>query len=54
MNDRIESEDEIAQAWKVEIEKRIEAINSGQANARPADQVLAEIKAKYSPRRHEE
>jgi len=42
-----ESPKAMSEAWNAEITTRIEAIESGLAKARPAAQVIAEIKAKY-------
>jgi putative addiction module component (TIGR02574 family) len=36
------------EAWDVEIERRIKEIKSGKAKGRPAQEILAEIRAKYS------
>jgi len=35
-------------AWDAEIKKRVEEIKSGKANGRPAENILAEIRATYS------
>ena len=35
-------------AWDVEIERRVKEIKSGKAKGRPAEEMLAEIRAKYS------
>ncbi len=34
-------------AWEVEINKRVKEIKNGIAKGRPAEQILAEIRAKY-------
>lgn len=39
---------EVEAAWDVEIEKRVKEINSGKAKGRVAEDILAEIRAKYS------
>ncbi len=39
---------EIEKAWDTEIEKRIKEIKSGKAKGRPAEEILAEIRARYS------
>ena len=39
---------ELEMAWDTEIERRIEEIKSGRAKGRPAEEILAEIRAKYS------
>jgi putative addiction module component (TIGR02574 family) len=39
---------EIADAWNKEIARRVEQIKSGTAKGRPAQDVLAEIRARYS------
>ena len=35
-------------AWDAEIERRVEEIKSGKAKGRPAQDVLAQIRAEYS------
>ena len=35
-------------AWDSEIEKRVREIKSGMAKGRPAEEILAEIRARYS------
>ncbi len=40
--------EEVETAWKIEIEKRVDEIKSGTAKGRPAEDVLAEIRAAYS------
>lgn len=39
---------DIESAWDKEIQKRVEEIKSGKAKGRMAEDVLAEIRAKYS------
>ena len=39
---------ELEMAWDTEIERRIEEIKSGRAKGRSAEEILAEIRAKYS------
>ncbi|MBI5418120.1 addiction module protein [Candidatus Poribacteria bacterium] len=46
LNDEIDEGFE--EAWKAEIEKRLKEIKSGKAKGRPAQEILAEIRAKYS------
>jgi len=41
------SDTDVEAAWDREIEKRVAQIRSGEAQSRPAEQVLAEIRAKY-------
>lgn len=36
------------EAWEMEIRKRIKEIKSGKAKGRPAQEILAEIRTKYS------
>jgi len=38
----------IEKVWNVEIKKRVEQIKNGTAKGRPAGDVLADIRAKYS------
>ncbi|MBI3399605.1 MAG: addiction module protein [Deltaproteobacteria bacterium] len=38
----------IETAWDAEIERRVREIKSGKAKGRPAEDILAEIRAKYS------
>tara|TARA_Y100000294_G_scaffold174389_1_gene192399 strand:- start:591 stop:821 length:231 start_codon:yes stop_codon:yes gene_type:complete len=40
-------ESNVSKAWEKEINKRVVEIHSGIAKGRPAEQVLAEIRAKY-------
>jgi len=46
LNDDIDKEHE--KAWDSEIERRVREIKSGTAKGRPAEDILAEIRAKYS------
>ena len=39
---------EFESAWDAEIERRVREIKSGKAKGRPAEEILAEIRAKYS------
>lgn len=39
---------EVETAWDAEIKRRVEEIKSGKAKGRPAEEILAEIRAKYS------
>jgi putative addiction module component (TIGR02574 family) len=39
---------EVERAWDVEIERRVKEIKSGKAKGRPVEDVLAEVRAKYS------
>lgn len=39
---------EVETAWDAEIERRVKEIKSGAAKGRPAEDILAEIRAKYS------
>ena len=39
---------DVENAWDSEIKKRVEKIKSGKAKGRPAENILAEIRAKYS------
>jgi putative addiction module component (TIGR02574 family) len=39
---------EVEAAWDSEIERRVKIIKSGKAKGRQAEDILAEIKAKYS------
>jgi putative addiction module component (TIGR02574 family) len=38
---------EVETAWDAEIERRVKEIKSGVAKGRPAEDILAEIRAKY-------
>ena len=46
----LDDEDEIEQQWAHEAERRYEQLRSGNAEALPAEQVLAEARAKQSQR----
>ncbi|MBT9149626.1 MAG: addiction module protein [Dehalococcoidia bacterium] len=39
---------EVETAWDAEIERRVKEIKSGKAKGRPVEDILAEIRAKYS------
>ena len=39
---------EVETAWDAEIERRVKEIKSGKAKGRSAEDILAEIRAKYS------
>ncbi len=39
---------EVESAWDTEIERRIKEIKSGKAKGRPAEEILAQIRARYS------
>ncbi len=39
---------DVEKVWDSEIKKRVEEIKSGKAKGRPAENILAEIRAKYS------
>ena len=39
---------EVESAWDAEIERRVSEIKSGKAKGRPAEEILAKIRAKYS------
>ena len=39
---------EVETAWDAEIERRVKEIKSGKAKGRPAEEILAEIRAQYS------
>lgn len=39
---------ELEKSWDAEIERRIKEIKRGKAKGRPAEEILAEIRAKYS------
>jgi putative addiction module component (TIGR02574 family) len=41
------SDTDVEAAWDREVEKRVAEIKRGEAQGRPAEQVLAEIRAKY-------
>ena len=38
----------VEKAWDMEIERRVKEIKSGTAKGRPAEDILAEIRARYS------
>lgn len=38
----------VERAWDTEIERRVKEIKSGKAKGRPAEEILAEIRVKYS------
>jgi len=42
------TDNETEAAWDAEIEKRMDEIKNGKAKGRPAEEVFAEIRAKYS------
>lgn len=46
LDEAIDTEYEMA--WDAEIKKRVKEIKSGKAKGRPAEEILAEIRAKYS------
>jgi len=46
LNDTIDKE--VETAWDAEIERRVKEIKSGKAQGRPAEDIFAEIRAKYS------
>jgi len=39
---------EVKTSWDAEIERRVKEIKSGKAKGRPAEEMLAEIRAKYA------
>lgn len=39
---------EVETAWDAEIERRVKEIKNGKAKGRPAEDILAEIRASYS------
>lgn len=39
---------EVEKAWDAEIERRVAEIKSGKAKGRPAEDILAEIRARYA------
>jgi len=43
-----EPESVVAKAWNAEITRRVAEIKSGNAKGRPAAEVMAEVRAKYS------
>jgi putative addiction module component (TIGR02574 family) len=48
---RTAEELEVDRAWAIEIRRRLAEIEAGTAKLIPAEQVFAELKAKYAPRR---
>jgi putative addiction module component (TIGR02574 family) len=45
----LEPEEEgVEEAWRAEIARRVAEIRSGQAVSRPVEEVLAELRARYS------
>ncbi|MDH4199677.1 MAG: addiction module protein [Spirochaetia bacterium] len=46
--DEITKDNQLEMAWDTEIEKRVKEIKNGNAKGRPAEEILSEIKAKYS------
>ena len=38
---------EVEQAWQVEVEKRVDEIQSGRVKTVPAEEVFAKLRAKY-------
>ena len=46
--DDITEENQLEMAWDAEIERRVKEIKSGKAKGRPAEEILSEIRAKYS------
>jgi putative addiction module component (TIGR02574 family) len=42
-----EDEAEVEAAWEAEIEHRVQEIKAGRAQGRPAEQVFADIRARY-------
>ena len=42
-----EKESDVQNAWDMEIERRVSEIKAGKAPGRPAEQILAEIRAKF-------
>ena len=46
--DDIKEDNQLEMAWDAEIEKRVKEIKSGKAKGRPAEEILSEIRAKYS------
>jgi putative addiction module component (TIGR02574 family) len=45
--EEVASEEEIREAWRVEIAHRIEEIRSGRAKGIPFDDLMAELREKY-------
>ena len=46
--DAAADDDDADTAWDAELEARLRRIESGESAGRPADEVLAEIRAKYA------
>jgi putative addiction module component (TIGR02574 family) len=46
--DEITEDNQIEMAWDAEIEMRVKEIKNGKAKGRAAEEILAEIRAKYS------
>lgn len=46
--DDIAEDNQLEMAWDAEIERRVKEIKSGKAKGRPAEEILSEIRAKYS------
>lgn len=46
--DEITEDNQLEMAWDAEIERRVKEIKSGKAKGRPAEEILSEIRAKYS------
>ncbi len=46
--DKKDIDKEVETTWDVEIARRVVEIRSGKAKGRPAETILAEIRAKYS------
>lgn len=46
--DEITEDNKFEMAWDAEIERRVKEIKSGKAKGRPAEEILSEIRAKYS------
>jgi len=43
-----DTDKDVETAWDAEIERRVKEIKGGKAKGRPAEDILAEIRAKYS------
>jgi putative addiction module component (TIGR02574 family) len=46
--DEITENNQLEMAWDSEIERRVNEIKNGKAKGRPAEEILSEIRAKYS------
>ena len=46
--DEITEDNQLEMAWDAEIERRVKEIKSGKAKGRQAEEILSEIRAKYS------